>query len=368
MNRTLKFNAVAGMNRIMCEVQGGCWSDGHGTIKTYSRTTDEDGDRVQSRPIEIPWKDRLLQSNIDKVAPFRKYVVDLEKPYRRQRLQDIVDGKGTDELMELAGVSSIEEAQKELELSISKRHEFISEWDFVAFAHKIVSSEKTKNLKFVVSGQFVISEYDNKFYQHYKVQRITRAADDAEYSLFADINVNFGQGAVDDGSVEDKGKYYIKGYTFDYDPQRKMKIPCPVTLALPVGNDAKSQAYANIIKKNFTINVATDGDICKELTVKVECIDGAERLELTEDMLSDNEKELLMIGATTMDELVRDRGQQIYGDRVRELVITGFARGWLSGARLTAYSKEDFVVPPLNSADTTAMADDLFADDDDIDI
>ena len=99
--------------------------------------------------------------------------------------------------------------------------------------------------------------------------------------------------------------------------------------------------------------------------MKVECVDGAERLELTEDMLSDNEKELLMIGAVTMDELVRDRGKQVYGDRIREFVITGFARGWLSGARLTAYHEEDFVLPPLNKVDTEALANELFTDDED---
>lgn len=97
----------------------------------------------------------------------------------------------------------------------------------------------------------------------------------------------------------------------------------------------------------------------------MECVDGAERLELTEDMLSDNEKELLMIGAVTMDELVRDRGKQVYGDRIREFVITGFARGWLSGARLTAYHEEDFVLPPLNKVDTEALANELFPDDED---
>lgn len=97
----------------------------------------------------------------------------------------------------------------------------------------------------------------------------------------------------------------------------------------------------------------------------MECVDGAERLELTEDMLSDNEKELLMIGAVTMDELVRDRGKQVYGDRIREFVITGFARGWLSGARLTAYHEEDFVLPPLNKVDTEALANELFTDDED---
>lgn len=366
VNRTLKFNATAGTNRIMCEIQGGCWSDGHGVIKTYGKnTTDADGKVIQGELLEIPWGERQLQSNIDKVANFRRFIVDLELPGRRKILQAIVDGEVTDENLAAVNVDSVDEAKTELEISKEKRHEFLSGWDFAAFAYKVITSEKTKRMKFMVAGNLITTEYDGKFYQHYEVNRIMRAADDAEYRTEATINLHFGKNAVDDGSVEEKGKYYIKGYTFDYDSQRKAKIPCPMILALPVGEDSKSQAYANVLKKNFTINTSVDGDICKELAVKVECIDGAEKLELTEDMLSDNEKELLMIGAVTMDELVRDRGKQVYGDRIREFVITGFARGWMSGAKLTAYHEEDFVVPPLEKTDTEALTNELFTDEED---
>lgn len=366
INRTLKFNAVAGTNRIMCEIKGGSWEDGHGTIKTFAPgTVDDAGKRVKGEPIEIPWKDRTLQSNIDQVAPFRKFIVDLEEMGKRKLLQRIVeDGEVTDETLAEAKVDSLEAAQAALEKSKAKRHEFLSEWDFAAFVYKLLNNEAVKNLKCRVSGNLVMTEYEGKFYQHYEVTRIMRAAADAEYDTEAVITLNFGQNAVDDGSVEEKGKYYINGYTFDYDSQRKQKIPCPIMLTLPVGTDAKNKAYAELLKKNFTIN-PVDGNICKELAVKVECVDGAERLELTEDMLSDNEKELLMIGAVTMDELVRDRGKQVYGDRIREFVITGFARGWLSGARLTAYHEEDFVLPPLNKVDTEALANELFTDDED---
>ena len=55
INRTLKFNAVAGTNRIMCEIKGGSWEDGHGTIKTFAPgTVDDAGKRVKGEPIEIP--------------------------------------------------------------------------------------------------------------------------------------------------------------------------------------------------------------------------------------------------------------------------------------------------------------------------
>nr|DAI25445.1 MAG TPA: Single strand DNA binding protein [Caudoviricetes sp.] len=365
VNRTLKFNAIVGTNRFMCEIKGGSWADGHGSIKTFSEnSTDSNGKRIKGDMIEIPWNERLLQSNVERVAAFKKFIIDLEVPGRRKQLQVIVEGEITDEALAAAGVSNVEQAVEAYEKSKAKRHEYISEWDFAEAVYKLLNKDNIRQRKFRVSGNLVTTEYEGNFYQHYEVNRIYLAADDAEVSAEATINVNFGKNAVDDGSVDEKGKYYINGYTFDYDSQRKTKIPCPITLALPVGTDAKSKAYVELLKKNFTVN-PLDGDICKELSVRVECIDGAERLELTTDMLSENEQELLMIGAITMDELVRDRGQQVYGDRIKEYIITGFARGWLSGARLTAYHEEDFVVPPIEKVDGVTMANELFMDDED---
>lgn len=365
VNRTLKFNAIAGSNRHMLEIKGGCWADGHGVVKTWSKSViGEDGSRTNGSALEIPWSDRQKKENIDKVAPFKKCVVDLELPGRRSILKKIVDGEATDENLAAAGLESEADAVTTLQSSEDKRHEFIAEYDFAAFVYRLVSSEKTKNIKFRVRGNIDITEYDGKFYQHFIPTQIYRAADDAEFQSEANINIHFGRGAIDDGSVEDKGRYFINGYTFNYDSQRKIQIPCPLMLVLPVGKDDKSNAYVNVMKKNFTIS-DIDGDVCKELTVKVDCVNGAEILDLTEDMLSDNEKDLLIIGAITMEDIVRDRGQQVYGDRIREFVITGFARGWLSGAKPTAYTADDFVLSPIEKVDTNAVVNDIFGDDDD---
>ena len=237
INRTLKFNAVAGTNRIMCEIKGGSWEDGHGTIKTFAPgTVDDAGKRVKGEPIEIPWKDRTLQSNIDQVAPFRKFIVDLEEMGKRKLLQRIVeDGEVTDETLAEAKVDSLEAAQAALEKSKAKRHEFLSEWDFAAFVYKLLNNEAVKNLKCRVSGNLVMTEYEGKFYQHYEVTRIMRAAADAEYDTEAVITLNFGQNAVDDGSVEEKGiiirydmmKYAQVGKTLK--PRNELKIDTEYT-------------------------------------------------------------------------------------------------------------------------------------------
>lgn len=362
INRTLKFNAISGANRHMLEIKGGCWEDGHGSVMTFSKPPE--GETRGGEKLEIPWGERNNKAQIDKVANFRKFVVDLEVPGRRYALKKIVDGEATDETYEVAGVGTVEDAEKALKASDEKRHEFIAEWDFATFVHKLVSSEKTKGVKFRVQGNINISEYEGKFYQHFEPTRIYRATDDAEPKVEASININYGKGAIDDGSVEEKGRYYINGYTFNYDSQRKKQIPCPVSLVLPVGKDEKSAAYVEVLKRNFTVN-DIDGNICKELTVKVDCVNGAEILELTEDMLSDNEKDLLIIGAITMEDIARDRGQQVYGDRIREFVVTGFAKGWLSGSKPTAYTTDDFVLLPLETTSVDTVTNDIFSDDDD---
>lgn len=359
VNRSLKFNVVAGTNRHMLEIKGGCWADGHGVIKAWSKA----GAGEKGEPIDIPWSERQSQENLDKVAQFKKFVVDLEKPGRRNALRKIADGELTDENLTLAGggIESMEDAVLALKASEDKRHEFLSEYDFAAFVQRLVTSDKIKGIKFRVSGNLDITEYDGKFYQHFVPTRVLRATDDAEIRNEATINIHYGKGAIDDGSVEDKGRYYVNGFTWNYDSQRKKKIPCPMMLVLPVGKDEKSNAYVELLKRNFTIS-DIDGGSCKELTVKVDCVDGAEAVELTDDMLSENEKDLLIIGAITMDDIVRDRGKQVYGDRVREFVVTGFAKGWLSGAKQTAYTEEDFKLMPVGD---TKIVDDIFETDED---
>lgn len=369
VNRALRFNMAAGTNRHTIEIRGGSWKDGHGNVITTTRVQG-DGGKPSYERLEIKWSDRLKPEWIEKVADFRKFVVDMEVPGKRKKLLDLVrafdDGSVTDEMLSEAGIDNEDDARAALEQSNAKKKVFITEWDFAQYVNNLVNSNAVKNKKFQIRGNINVSEYNGKFYTHYIPSRITLVADDIEVKSEGVYTVAFDENAIDDGSLDDKGVHIINAYTFEYDNQRKENIPCPVTLSLPVGKDEKGKKLSALLLKNFMVD-GSDGVAVKELGIRVNIIDGAEKLELTEDMLSENERDLLLLGEVTMEELTRERGGNVYGDRKRDWVVVGFARNWSAGAKPTAYTSESFILKPIESAaNDVDMGEEETVDEDDI--
>ena len=94
-------------------------------------------------------------------------------------------------------------------------------------------------------------------------------------------------------------------------------------------------------------------------------LDGAQKVELSEDMLTDEQKENLEFGLITMDEIRKELGKDIFGDRVTDIVIDSLCRGFSGGAKDTAYSDKDFGKPRIETADTDDE-EDIFEEDDEI--
>ena len=106
--------------------------------------------------------------------------------------------------------------------------------------------------------------------------------------------------SFDDMSVEEKGKYYVNGYMMEYDNNRKANIPVPVTVAIPVAAedaDEKAKKRIEAIKHKFIV----EDDGFKEYGVIVNMLNGAQRVEITEDMLTDEQKNDLDCGLITMN-------------------------------------------------------------------
>ncbi len=368
VNRTLRFNAVCDTNRHTLEVRGGCWKDEHGNVVTSERI--QDGGKVSYEKLEVKWTDRFKPEIVERVADFRKFVVDLEMPGVRKSLIDLIkafdDGSVTDEMLSAAGIETEDEAREALAASEAKRHVFITEYDFSEYLNTLVNNKNIKNKKFTIRGNVNITEYNGKFFTHYQPQKIYLAADDAEYKSEGVYTVCFDGDCIDDNGLEEKNAHILTTYTFNYDSQRKANIPCPVVLSLPVGNDDKAKKLSALLLRNFMVD-GSDGVEVKELGIRVNIIDGAEKLELKEDMLTENERDLLLLGEITMEELIRERGGNVYGDRKRDCVVVGFARGWAKGAQPTAYTSESFIVPPIMSAaNDVDMGEEETADEDEI--
>lgn len=373
VRKQLLFNVTCGDNRHMLTVTAGAFADGHGDIYSFTKGgVDENGNKVKGESIQIPFKERLTSLKLAEIAEFKKFIIDLEQPGRRYKLQNMADklheGKElADEELKSVGLESKDDVTTALEKSNKKRHEFISEWDYIDFIKKVIDSEKYKDKLFFIRGnsEYQYSDSQQKVYESYIPTRIYLAADDAEPSSTATINIIFNSESLDEMSVEEKGKYYVNGHMMEYDQNRKANIPVPVTIVIPVPeDDEKGKKKAEAFKHKFMV----DDDTYKEYGAIVNMLNGAQKTEITEDMLTDEQREDLDLGIITMDDIRAEIGGNVYGDRIREYQLVKPARGFTKGRQDTVWTDEDMIIKPIEEAipDSEDLFEDEAVDDDDI--
>lgn len=373
VRKQLLFNVTCGDNRHMLTVTAGAFADGHGDIYSFTKGgVDENGNKVKGESIQIPFKERLTSPKLAEIAEFKKFIIDLEQPGRRYKLQNMADklheGKEfTDEELKAVGLESKDDVVTALEKSNKKRHEFISEWDYIDFIKKVIGSEKYKDKLFFIrgNGEYQYSDSQQKVYESYIPTRIYLAADDAEPSSTATINIIFNSESLDEMSVEEKGKYYVNGHMMEYDQNRKANIPVPVTIVIPIPeDDEKGKKKAEAFKHKFMV----DDDTYKEYGAIVNMLNGAQKTEITEDMLTDEQREDLDLGIITMDDIRAEIGGNVYGDRIREYQLVKPARGFTKGRQDTVWTDEDMIIKPIEEAipDSEDLFEDEAVDDDDI--
>lgn len=374
VRRSIRFNASCGDNRHMLAVDAGSFADGHGDVLTFTKgSVDENGNKIKGESIKIPFKERLTSKRLPEVAEFRKFIVDLEENGRRRKLQaaceKVKNGTSlTDEELNDLHIENESELKDELTKSEQKRHEFISEWDFAAFIKKVIDSGKYNNKKFYIkgNGSYQYSDKNQKVYDSLVPNRIYLADDDAEEYSTATVKVFFNKDSLDDMSVEEKGKYYVNAYQMEYDQGGRKDangktalIPVPTTIVIPCAAeeaDDKAKKKVEAIKKKFTC----DTEEYREYGCEVNMLNGAQKSEITEDMLTDEQKEDLELELITLDDIRREMGQ-VYGERVNELQFIKPARGYTKGSIESVYTPDDMIIKDVVDDD-----EDLFDEDDDI--
>lgn len=372
VKRRLLFNVTCGDNRHMLSVDDGSFEDGHGDVYTFTKSTvDESGNKKKGESITIPFKERLTSPRIAEVAEFKKYIFDLEKPGRRYGLEKaaerLKEGRNlTDEELKNLGLENESEVTEALENSKKKRHEFITKWDYAEFIKKVIDSGKYSDAKFFIrgNGEYSYSENNERVYESYVPTRIYLAADDSEESSTATVNILFNSESLDTMSADEKKKYYVNGWMMEYDNNRRGNIPVPVTVTIPLPSedtDQKAKRRIESLKHKFTV----DDESIKEYGVVVNMLNGAQKTEITEDMLTDEQRDDLDCGLITMDDIRAELGSSVYGERIREYEFVRPARGFTKGRQETVYTAEDMVIRPIEET-LPEGTEDLFDDDDDL--
>lgn len=378
-NKHIKFNAVCGNNRHLVEVSAlvNVADPDSMTIYTYGKSgVDNDGNKFKGENLRIPFKDRFKEDIISQVAEYRKFVVDTELPSRRFQLEKAIDkfkdGSITDEQMNNLDVHSLEECEKAYAESKKKHHEFISAYDFIDFLNKFVNNEKIKNMKFKITGTYELTynEKSDIWYRSLSVQRIYRQNDDAEITSAATFGFVFDENAVDDNDFDETKKIHINGYIGQYLNNYKKFCFSPMTLTIDGNGSDTNYKKALGFKKKFVFSPEDDDHKYREIGLVCNMLNGSQEVELTEDMLSDEQRENLEFGLITMEDIKKELGKPVFGDRVQDIVIDKLARGYSGGSKPTAYTEKDFAKPHIES-ETTDTADDDEEDifnEDDLDI
>lgn len=356
---TVRFNCISRTNRVMCVAQGGKWNDDKkNVVKTIAKTvTNEDGSVTKGEKIDIPWSKRFDEKEIEKVAGYRKFVVDLGDAQMRYALQNAVNAfendEITDELIAKTGCNTLEEAKEALDKSNKRRHVFLSEWDFAEFMTKVVASDKIKNTLFRISGYQEI-QYNNekgRFYANYRVNRIDIAKDGIDEATDLSVDFYFGANAVDDSDFDETGKGFINGYTTYWDGMMKKNGFTPITFVV------RDEKKLKVMKKKL---VADDDEI-KNIGLVGEVIQGASMSAITYEDLSDEDKENVDCGLVTVEELAAAMGGQKVGERISEIRFKGL-NARKKNVEDTSYTTDD--MHPARADVKEDMEDvDLFDDD-----
>lgn len=348
-NMTVKFNVLSDTNRVLVTTQGGKWTnDSRNSVRTFSKSTADS----KGTMIEIPWEKRFDEAEIDKVAGFRKFVVDTRNPHLKYVLQDVVDGKRQidDELIN-AGITSIEDAKK----ANSKKREFIAEYDFSEYVARVITSNKYKDSMFYVSGNYEVSYNADKdrYYTTYHVSRITLAPDDAEPNTELAVDFFFGANSFDNSQYEETGKAHVTGWVEYYDNNVKRNGFMPFTVV--VKEDEKK---IKALKRKFEVD---DENAVKQIGLTCAVIDGSERVAITLDMLSEEEREDISAGLLDFEEVKRSMNNSVIGERVSEIRFVELTPR-KSTVQDTVYAQDDMHAAKLEVVEED-IVEDLFDDD-----
>jgi len=92
-------------------------------------------------------------------------------------------------------------------------------------------------------------------------------------------------------------------------------------------------------------------------------LNGAQKVEITDDMLTDEQKEDLDCGLITLDDIRSELGGNVYGDRIQEYQFLKIARGFTKGRNETIFTDDDMVIRPIEEG-LPEGTEDLFEDED----
>lgn len=349
MSERTRFNIVCGDSSHLVEVNAGRWIDESKNV-IYGFTKGDANKKGET--FQVPWNQRNNPDIIEKMAGFKIMTVDLDTYQHRKDVEDSGDAEA-------------------IAKSNSKRKHFLAGTEFCEYVNKLVNSDKIANVKFRVNGNvtYTYSEKNDRYYSTFEVNKIYRVDDSVESSSEVNIDFYFGKDCVDADDYDETGRAIVNGWTPFYDGNTKKNWYCPITLAMRFGTDDKGKKQLNGWKKIF--DKFEDEEI-RRIVLTCDQINGAQKVDISYDDLDEDTRDNIDFGIISLEDVIRDLGGQMYGNKIQEIRIIKPGRGFTKGSETTMYTIDDMNQKPAREIAAKVEEDDedidLFSSDDDDDL
>ena len=271
-------------NTVYAEMRSGFFPDKDNVIRAYSK--DEKDDAGKSKSVEIAWEDRLDESLYDSISDSSFLTVGVEK-----------DVKGK---------------------TVYKK--FLTAYDAVEYLNEHLEDGMIVNVK----GTIGYSEYEGNVSTKKEITAILLSKTDDE----ADFKATFSQTIlVDSKSIgkknDDKGTMELTAYVVDYVGKPKIdgeKIEVKKNVTYPktfeVAINENPEITAKMLQRFFK---PKKGKIT-EITVTGNLVEGGSTVNITEDDIPDDIKELIEMGLYSEEEAEKKIAVG-NGNRERRMII-----------------------------------------------
>lgn len=327
-------------NSVFVEMFGSMKKDGNGKVFTFGKSTDTE----KGSKLEIPWANRLDAGMIDKVADFKRYRLDLteDKDIKNELYKLAYEIRTLEYKTERTDAENEKlKTDKSKYTELAKDvHEFIAEFDMIQYI--VQNIENLKDKKFKVKGSIDMNEWKGKFYKKFKVESMELMPSDAKNQFKGLIDIFFNNDCVDDRDFETDKKVYVDGFIQSYDSKVKKDLFYPQQFVINASRlditDPETIKRVNFLKKWFN---AKDDEV-RHLQWEVSIFRGAEKVELTLEDLTDEQREMVEMNIKTLEDYSKKQMLGKNKDEIRLLapVIMGEMD---KGSLLTDLTPEELI-------------------------
>lgn len=233
---------------------------------------------VDNEKMDVDWDDRFDEDIIEKVANYRKYIVDLGDEH-------------------------------------GGRQEFITAYDMIEHLREHLPNYDGR---VVVTGQFTRDWYAKKktYFSKFRIQNVFAAPEERKNRLLLTMDLFYNKSSLDDSDFDENKKMTLDCYIEQYINKDEGRKYVPIQV---VFSGAKYDLENEKHKKLFDYKmkyIKVKNKNMVHIPWEIVLLRGAEKAEFDESMLTDSQREQVELGIKSVDDF-RPKGN-IYGDRIDE--------------------------------------------------